>query len=67
MILSVMEKKVFMFKNLLSCEPVAVSFDEVISMIGGGQLKAATDGYRNVLAELYNTSQRAEPDLRPVL
>ena len=46
-----------MFTNLRSCEPVAVSFDEVISMIGGGQLKAATDGYRNVLAELDAASQ----------
>ena len=41
-----------MFKNLRSCKPEAVGFDEVVSMIGGGQFKAATDGYRNVLAEL---------------
>ena len=52
-----MEKNVFMFKNLRSCKPEAVGFDEVVSMIGGGQLKAATDGYRNVLAELDAASQ----------
>ena len=31
-----MEKNVFMFKNLRSCKPEAVGFDEVVSMIGGG-------------------------------